>query len=197
MTETQLRFLRSIGERLPVARVVELYLFPPMRQGALETGIAIIAAERELPPLAIEPADVTPAEAMPEDAAPVGSSGEACDPTEDASRDVVEDATPDVDVAVVPADAPVDAPAESSPAAATPAARATPNRHTVFTARYRLTLKGPERGRWELSVVEEADAPLLTIEMVVRGVQRRTGDGAEPERMEPTALRELLAAPAA
>ena len=195
MTDTQLRFLRSIGERLPLDRVVELYLFPPMRQGNLESGIAIIAAERALPeaPLAIEGVDDAIAADGAEVAEDVGveATGEACDPTEDASRDhsaVSSDAV-DEPAADVP-------PTAAEMVAASNAARVA-SRHTVFTARYRLTLKGPERGRWELSIVEEADAPLLTIEMVVRGVQRRTGDGAEPDRMEPTALRELLQAPAA
>jgi hypothetical protein len=40
-------------------------------------------------------------------------------------------------------------------------------------------LKGPERGRWEADVVDEADAPLVTVEMVVRGVQRRAGEETE------------------
>lgn len=52
-------------------------------------------------------------------------------------------------------------------------------RHTVYTARYRLVLKGPERGKWEADVVDEADAPLVTVEMVVRGVQRRAGEETE------------------
>ncbi len=52
-------------------------------------------------------------------------------------------------------------------------------RHTVYTARYRLVQKGPERGRWESEVVAEADAPLITVEMVVRGVQRRAGEESE------------------
>lgn len=52
-------------------------------------------------------------------------------------------------------------------------------RHTVYTARYRLVLKGPERGTWESEVVDEADAPLITVETVVRGVQRRAGGESE------------------
>jgi hypothetical protein len=46
-------------------------------------------------------------------------------------------------------------------------------------------------------VVEEADAPLITVETVVRGVQRRAGDLDDPERMEGDAVREVLAAAAA
>jgi hypothetical protein len=52
-------------------------------------------------------------------------------------------------------------------------------RHTVYTARYRLVLKGAERGKWETDVVDEADAPLVTVETVVRGVQRRAGEETE------------------
>ena len=55
-------------------------------------------------------------------------------------------------------------------------AAAPASRYIVYSARYRLTLKGLDRGKWEVSVTEEADAPLLTIDAVVRGVQRRSGD---------------------
>ena len=37
-------------------------------------------------------------------------------------------------------------------------------RHVVYTARYRWTRKGPDRGKWEAEVVAEADAPLITVE---------------------------------
>ena len=56
-------------------------------------------------------------------------------------------------------------------------------RYTVYTAKYRLVLKGIDRGKWECAVVAEADAPLVTVETVVRGVQRRSGDEDAPERM--------------
>jgi hypothetical protein len=62
-------------------------------------------------------------------------------------------------------------------------------RHTVFTARYRLTLKGAERGKWEFDVVADADAPLGEVDTVVRGVQRRSGDEDEPERLDGPAVR--------
>jgi hypothetical protein len=65
-------------------------------------------------------------------------------------------------------------------------------RHTVYTADYRLVLKGPERGKWEASVVEEADAPLLTVETVVRGVQERAGDTDLPLRMDGEQVRAML-----
>ena len=106
--DARTRFLREITERVPVARITELYLFPPMRQGGLESGVAVIALAGD----------------------DEGST-----------------------------------------------------RQTVYTATYRLTLKGPDRGKWEATMQAEADAPLLTVSAVVRGVQRRSGDEMEPERL--------------
>src|SRR4051812_42778062 len=45
MTETQQRFLRAIAERVPMDHVVELHLFPPIRQGGVETGVAVVAED--------------------------------------------------------------------------------------------------------------------------------------------------------
>lgn len=101
------RFLREIVAKIPPERVSELHLFAPLRQGGIETGVAVVA---------------------------VAAEGE-------------------------------------SP------------KHTVYTATYRLTLKGPDRGKWESALNAEADAPLLTVDAVVRGVQRRAGDEGEPERL--------------
>ena len=122
MSETRGRFLRAIADELPPARVAELHLFPALRQGGVESGVAVIAA-------------------MPE----VSDPGQ--------------------------------------PSAMAP-------RHTILTARYRLALKGPERGKWEFSLVAEADAPLITVDAVVRGVQKRVGDSGEPERLSADAMRE-------
>ena len=102
------RFLREIAARVPAARVTELYMFPPMRQGGIETGVAVVAL---------------------------------------AGDD------------------------ESS------------TRQTIYTATYRLALKGLDRGKWEAAMHAEADAPLLTVGAVVRGVQRRSGDDMELERL--------------
>ena len=74
---------------------------------------------------------------------------------------------------------------------------ANPTHHTrleVYTARYRLTLKGPDRGKWEFAMQAEADAPLITIEKVVQGVQRRTGDAEGPEKLTGDEFRALLPA---
>ncbi|HZO18780.1 MAG TPA: hypothetical protein VFB46_07335 [Gemmatimonadaceae bacterium] len=67
-----------------------------------------------------------------------------------------------------------------------------PSRHIVYSARYRLVLKGPDRGRWEASVTAEADAPLATVEAVVRGVLRRAGEDEDPERLTGEMFREAL-----
>jgi len=119
-TETELRFLRAIAERVPAERVAEVHLFPALRQGRMETGVAVVAA------------------------------------TEDGGR-------PD-DVA-------------------------------VFTARYRLAVKGTERGSWTIDVQADADAPLSTVTNVVRGVQRRSGDETEPTLLSGDDFRALVAVP--
>ncbi|MFN2397424.1 MAG: hypothetical protein ABR543_02085 [Gemmatimonadaceae bacterium] len=66
-------------------------------------------------------------------------------------------------------------------------------RLTVYRASYLLTRKGPERGRWEVDVTSEAEAPLETLADVARGVHRRSGDDAEPERLTGNAFRSALA----
>ena len=65
-------------------------------------------------------------------------------------------------------------------------------RYVVYTARYRLVLKGPDRGKWETNIVAEADAPLVTVDAVVRGVQRRAGDLDDPTRLDGDELRATL-----
>ena len=56
-------------------------------------------------------------------------------------------------------------------------------RHTVWSASYRNTLKGPDRGKWEVEVKPEADAPLVTVEAVVQGVMKRAGEQFSPEKL--------------
>ncbi|MDQ6887579.1 MAG: hypothetical protein M3068_09830 [Gemmatimonadota bacterium] len=67
-----------------------------------------------------------------------------------------------------------------------------PDRLTIFTAHYRLTFKGMDRGKWEVDVNAEAEAPLATVDEVVRGVVRRAGDEAAAERLTGDALRSEL-----
>lgn len=192
LTDTQRRFLISVIGRLSRERVREVYLFSPLKQGGVETGVAVIAAGEGPPPPA------------PSDGAL--RAAEASDPTEAASREadvpVADDCvvvgetvaaaldSGDVDEALHALT--VEQPAEDGDDAATPpdeasepeaAPAAPPSRFTIFTARYRLQLKGPDRGKWEVDVVEEADAPLVTVDAVVRGVQRRAGELSAVERL--------------
>jgi hypothetical protein len=106
--DSRTRFLREITARVPAVKITELYMFPPMRQGGVETGVAVVALAGD----------------------------------DEAST-----------------------------------------RQTIYTATYRLTLKGVDRGKWEAALHAEAEAPLLTVSAVVRGVQRRSGDEMEPERL--------------
>ena len=117
--ETRERFLGAIAERLEPETVEEAHLFPPIRQGGQESGVAVLAVRHGA-------ADIA-------------------------------------------------------------------HRLTVYTAKYRLTLKGPERGKWEFALQAEADAPLVTIDEVVRGVQRRSGDADDPVKLAGDEFRALLA----
>lgn len=137
MDDTRTRFLSAIVAQLGAERIVEVHLFSPLRQGVMETGVAVVAA---LPDL--------------ESQAP----------------------TDPVDIAAV------DTPAES--------------RHVVFTARYRLTRKGVDRGRWAFELAATADAPLATVDTVVRGVLHRSRDLTDTERLSGDQLRAALAEPA-
>lgn len=147
LSETRERFLLSIAEQVPAGRIAEIHFFNPIRQGGLESGVAVVALTK--------PAPDAPA-------------------TDDLSLALRDESEP------------------GEPAKERPVPK-----HTVLTAHYRLTLKGIDRGKWQVTVVEEADAPLITVETVVRGVQRRAGDLDEPERMDGDAVREVLAAVAA
>ena len=80
-------------------------------------------------------------------------------------------------------------------AASTDETSVSSDRYTVFSASYRHTLKGADRGKWEVSVKAEADAPLVTVDQVVRGVQRRAEDTEEVERMTGEEIRALLGTP--
>ena len=67
-----------------------------------------------------------------------------------------------------------------------------PGRHVVYSASYRLTRKGMDRGKWEVDVTLEADAPLATVDAVVRGVQERAGEAVEPRRLTAHDLQVLI-----
>jgi hypothetical protein len=65
-------------------------------------------------------------------------------------------------------------------------------RMVIYAASYRLTLKGLDRGKWEVNIVAEADAPLVAVDAVVRGVQRRSGDVDDAARMDGEDVRAML-----
>ena len=115
MIETTERFLREIADKVGAANVESVHLFPPIRQGGVETGAAVVAAT--------EPGN---------------------------------------------------------------------ERHTVWSASYRNTLKGPDRGKWEVEVTAEADAPLVTVEAVVDGVMKRAGEQFFPEKLTASEFRTIV-----
>jgi len=130
MTETQQRFLKEIADRVTAGKVAELRLFPTLRVGPVESGVAIVAMD--------QPVDVVSHE----------SAG----------------------------DAPIIADVEAITAPASEHSRL-----SIHTAHFRHTVKGPDRGKWEFTMVHDADAPIETVESVVRGVARRAGEDGEPE----------------
>ena len=187
MTETQQRFLRAIAERVRSEQVVEVHLFPPIRQGGVETGVAVVAED----PRTHVPENV-PVTAEANGTVDVVSAQQA-----QAGDDEPEAAAAAIDVAdLLVRDVEV-ADVEVADEEVTDLQVAEPplSRFIIHTARYRLTLKGVDRGKWEVDVVAEADAPLDAVEAVVRGVQRRSGEGAEPDRLTTETFREALDAP--
>ena len=162
LSETRERFVRAILAQVPVDRIAEVHFFQPIKQGGVETGVAVVAAWPQ-----------------PE-------------PAVDADNLLEEEATAELEESVV-SDEPR-AMDESAEAAEAESPEREP-RPIVYTARYRLTLKGPDRGKWETNVVEEAEAPLVTVEAVVRGVQRRAGDAEDAVRMSGEELRGALPEP--
>lgn len=120
MNDVTERFLREIAGHVAAETVSEIRLFPALRQGAVETGIAVVAAH------------------------------------------------PDANAEI------------------------TPDRHTVYTARYRLAVKGPDRGKWEFDIRADADAPLTAVDPVIEGVVRRAGEPFEPERISAAEFRSIL-----
>ena len=165
--ETRARFLAGIAAQVPAERVAEVHLFGAIRQGGQESGVAVIAVHREEAPVEeTEPADAMDAETLEEP---------------QRELDIVTDEIA-TDAEIVPE------PEES--------VDTRPTRYTVYTARFRHTLKGPDRGKWELTVTEEADAPLLTVDAVVRGVSRRSGETDETIRLSGDDFRAALPEPA-
>jgi hypothetical protein len=182
MDETRARFLASIAKQLPAERIAETHLFAAIRQGGVESGVAVIALEQE------QVTEATPHERSEQPFSTDVIDAPAAGDIHDTSGSGMADPS-DVDECT-DADSPYASDAESEPAAI--AAPAAPRRYVVCTARYRHTLKGPDRGKWEVTVTEEADAPLLTVDAVVRGVQRRSGDVGEIVRLSGDEVRAVL-----
>lgn len=228
VSEITERFFKAIIAQVPVDRIEELHLFAPLRQGGVETGIAVIAA-RVLVPVAPVPVvpDVPLELPLPE--AETERAGTDIDIDTDIDGDIDDDAvvanthvTETIDASssetsqtdAADAEAAPTADADASPyapetlheivvdatqqsMAEVAQAAAVVERHTVYTARYRLVQKGPERGKWEASVVDEADAPLITVDLVVRGVQRRAGEASDTTRYTGAQIARALRLPPA
>ena len=190
ISEITERFFKVIVETIAVDRIEELHLFSPLRQRGVQTGIAVIAARMQQAGGASDAESTMVAADAPGEAAP-----ELALATVDVI-DVIDEVAPIIDVdpstdrsdtTIAPIEVfltEIEAEGEELSEVTTDCliAAAARQRHVVYTARYRLTQKGPERGKWEADVVNEADAPLLSVETVVRGVQRRAGDTSEITR---------------
>ena len=137
MTETQQRFLKAIAERVTTGRVAELRLYPTVRVGPIESGVAIIATT--------------------DDGRETGVSADPMPPVPHNPNDY--------------------------------------SRLSIHTAHFRLTVKGPDRGKWEFAMVHDADAPIETVESVVRGVARRAGEDGEPELLSGEDFQHAIAEP--
>ena len=190
MTETQERFLRTVLTRVPLATVVEMHLFPPIRRGTLETGVAVIATV--LPPAPLTMIDVEIEEIVAiEDGALTEVALDAAD-TDTRPRDPLAN-TEQVTATVATPDhrADVDASGQVIGTVSATVRVASP-RLRILTASYRHTIKGVERGKWSVDVQEEADAPREAVELVLRGVRHRSTEPADPELVSHDALAALL-----
>jgi hypothetical protein len=178
--DVRIRFLAAIAAQIPADRVKEVHLFGAIRQGGAESGVAVIAVEREVAGSLDVDGGFVPVPAVA-DAAPVESHAQLAvhDQLDDESRFVADEVVEET-------------PALDPEPGHTP--ELLPTRYVVFTARYRLTLKGLDRGKWEISVTEEADAPLVTVDAVVRGVSRRSGEADDTTRLSGDEFRAALPA---
>lgn len=264
MNDTTRRFLNAVLERVNESRIVEVRLFPAIRQGGIESGIAVFAVE---PEPAVPPADPIDLTDLTDDLPPEldASAGDELEVAIEHPMDVVIEAANDIEVDSeslhrvaalhVPGDAEIDAVSDATDREATrevaaegvsdlgvaPVADASdvaversavsivadaldvldagaeetialddilalpspggtpdvvgPHRLEILCARYKLVFKGPERGKWDLEIMHQADAPLDTLDRVISGVVRRAGEESEPERFSRESLRTSLDAP--
>ena len=205
--ETRVRFFAAIAKQLPAERVMEVHLFGAIRQGGIESGVAVVAVALEAPLAeATTSFDVDGGYVPP---AAVAEAAEVESPVAVAVHDQLADEAAFVADEVEPEDSPY-APEPGDELRPGPGhgpgqgptseliepepglqLKALP-RYTIYSARYRHTLKGLDRGKWEVNVTEQADAPLLTVDAVVRGVQRRSGDADELVRLSGDEFRAAL-----
>lgn len=185
MDETRERFLTAIVGRLGADRIVEVHLFSPIRQGLLETGVAVVAALPEVAAVAVIEESAVPEVVHDENARP----DEVIDGVDGGDDAVADEDDGDDPYLAEPVAEPIAEPIVVAAPIADP-------RHVVLTARYRLTRKGPDRGKWLFELAATADAPLATVDMVVRGVMHRSKDLTETERMSGDQLRAALTEPA-
>jgi hypothetical protein len=158
MTETQERFLRTVLGRVPLESVVELHLFPPIRRGTLETGVAVIATRIPQAPALVEDEDVE------------------TDAPESVSAEITVNGDGEIDAPdLAEADVPTNDVEEAREVVTAS------SRTRILTAAYRHTIKGVDRGKWGVDILEEADAPLDAVEAVLRGVRHRSTEAADPE----------------
>ena len=157
MNEVRERFLKAILERLPVERIAEIHFFPSIRQGPVETGVAVIGAYPE-------PQHLAAIATIESDGATIESDG----------AEIESDGAEELVAPILPGHE---------------------ERHVVHTASYRWTRKGPDRGKWEVDVIAQADAPLPTVDVVVRGVQERSGEAIESQRLTAAELAAIVHEP--
>lgn len=201
LSETQERFVKAIAAQVPLDHIAEIHFFQPIRQGGVESGVAVIATRPESrhpePPPSGHPerSEGSTVLVSNDDVATPPSTDEAAVPTDESETELVNtdsETLIESDERVTASDVEVSLPVTIESGELTPPepelASAPPvspsrERHVIYTARYRLTIKGPDRGKWESNVVAEADAPLLTVDAVVRGVQRRSGEAEDAIRL--------------
>lgn len=211
MTETQERFLRTILTRVPLDTVVEMHLFPPIRRGTLETGVAVIATLLPPAPLTMIEIDIETVVAVEDSALAEVALDDVDTSTDGPTHDPLADAEPfRATVAMLEEgdevgeiftgtvhdaddlDANLEIVLTDEIEAVVETARVPSPRMRILTASYRHTIKGVERGKWNVDVQEEADAPLAAVELVLRGVRHRSTEPADPELVSHDALAALL-----
>lgn len=195
MGDTLTRFLRAIAAHVPAGNIEEVHVFTPMRQGGRETGVAVIAARSvslyEQRGGAEPGHDAPDAEPEPSDDSWLDTDAPLDPDTQHAMPEGEPEGVDDADGADDSAD---DRARRTEPdsAAFQRAASRAGVRLTIYRASYSWTIKGVERGKWQVEVSAEADAPLATVDQVVRGVQRRSGDAADAEWLSGDAFRAAL-----